>query len=142
MKVRELIDLLERFEPTAEVRLCVNWPDRVAETYERIWVGDYGGGPRINAAVDFRGVEVYVGCVLEQRMPTPAPRRPGPVRQRRTAARVARFLRFPPRAGRAAELPRLRLRQVDPAANPLRRDNGLIAEILKEKLLATTLEAR
>jgi len=70
MKTQELIDLLKRFDPGSEVRLCVNWPGRVAEAYERLWVADYGGGPQINAAMDLRGVVVYVGCVLEQRLPS------------------------------------------------------------------------
>jgi len=61
----------------------------VAETYDRIWVGGAGGAPQINAAVDFRGVEVYVGCVLEQRIPA-APRRVdlGQYDSAETAARV------------------------------------------------------
>jgi len=67
MKVKELIAALADFDPEAEVQLCMNWPGRVAETYRRLWVGDHGEGPQINATVDFRGVSIYVGCVLEQR---------------------------------------------------------------------------
>ena len=67
MKVKELIASLREFDPESEVQLCLNWPERLAETHRRIWVGDYGGGPQINATVDFRGVSIYVGCVLEQR---------------------------------------------------------------------------
>ena len=66
MKVRELIDLLSRFSPESDVHLGVHWPDRVTETHEAVWVGDYGDGPQINAAMDLRGVRVYVGCVLQQ----------------------------------------------------------------------------
>jgi len=66
MKVRELIQLLERFDPNAHVRLCVTLPDRVIETHEQIWVGDYGGGPQISTARDFKQFYVYVGCGLEQ----------------------------------------------------------------------------
>ncbi|NLX97979.1 MAG: hypothetical protein GXY83_17590 [Rhodopirellula sp.] len=66
MKVKQLIDLLKRFDPESTVRLCVNMPNRVLETHERLWVGDYGDGPLINATSDFRGFQVYVGCGLEQ----------------------------------------------------------------------------
>lgn len=66
MRVNKLIEMLKRFDPEAEVRLCLSLPGRVIETHERIWVADYGGGPQINAALDFRGFQVYVGCGLEQ----------------------------------------------------------------------------
>ncbi len=69
MKVKDLIAALGEFDPQSEVQLCLNWPQRLAETHRRIWVGDYGGGPQINATVDFRGVSIYVGCVLQQRAP-------------------------------------------------------------------------
>lgn len=65
MRVRELIDLLNKFDPDAEVRVGVSWPDRVTEAHHRMWVGDYGGGPQINAAMDYRGLSVYVGCALQ-----------------------------------------------------------------------------
>jgi len=73
MKTQELIDLLKRFDPDSEVRLTINWPGRVSEAYERLWVADYGGGPQINAAMDLRGVVVYVGCVLQQALPSKTP---------------------------------------------------------------------
>jgi hypothetical protein len=66
MIVRELIRLLERFDPDSQVRLSVSTPDRVIETHEQLWVGDYGGGPQINTARDFRQFYVYAGCGLEQ----------------------------------------------------------------------------
>jgi len=66
MKVKQLAEVLKRFDPEAEVRLCMSLPGRVIETHERIWVADYGGGPQIGAALDFRGFHVYVGCGLEQ----------------------------------------------------------------------------
>ena len=68
MNVKELIGALKRFPADAEIRLGISWPDRVTETYERLWVGDYGGGPQINTAMDFKGVNVYVGCTLQQRI--------------------------------------------------------------------------
>jgi hypothetical protein len=66
MTTRELIELLKRFDPQSIVRLCINLPNRVIQTHEIVWVGDYGHGPQINAAIDFRGFSVYVGCGLEQ----------------------------------------------------------------------------
>lgn len=66
MKVIELIDVLRKFAPDAQVRVGVSWPDRVTEAHQRVWVGDYGDGPQINAAMDLRGLQVYVGCVLQQ----------------------------------------------------------------------------
>ena len=66
MIVRELIRLLERFDPQAQVRLCVSTPGRVVETHEQLWVGDYGGGPQISTAGDIRQFSVYAGCGLEQ----------------------------------------------------------------------------
>ena len=66
MKVEQLIEALKKFDPQADVRLCVSLPGRVIETHQQLWVADYGGGPQINAALDFRGFHVYVGCGLEQ----------------------------------------------------------------------------
>lgn len=66
MNVRELVDLLGKFDPDAKVRVGVNWPDRVTETHENVWVGDYGDGPQINAAMDLRGLRIHVGCVFQQ----------------------------------------------------------------------------
>lgn len=66
MRVRQLVELLGRFDPEAEVRLCVSLPNRVLEMHQRLWVGDYGGGPLISASADFRGFQVFVGCGLEQ----------------------------------------------------------------------------
>ncbi len=68
MKVKELLDVLRKFEPEAEVRVGVSWPDRVTETHENVFVGDYGAGPLINAAMDYKGLSVYVGCALQQRV--------------------------------------------------------------------------
>ena len=73
MKTKQLIELLERFDPESDVRLCINWPGQVWEAYERLWVAESGGGPQINAAMDLRGVVVYVGCVLRQQIPSKAP---------------------------------------------------------------------
>ena len=79
MKTKELIELLQRFDPESEARVCINWPGRVWEAYDRIRVGDYGGGPQINAVVDLRGVVIYVGCVLNQGMPSKTrPHQPQP----------------------------------------------------------------
>lgn len=66
MRTKELIDLLKRFDPESEVHLCMSMPGRVIQTHDTLWVADYGGGPQINAILDFRPFTVYVGCGLEQ----------------------------------------------------------------------------
>jgi hypothetical protein len=72
MQVKELMKLLERFDPEAEVHLSVALPGRVIATHENLWVADYGGGPQLNATVDFKQFHVYVGCGMEQ-LVTPVP---------------------------------------------------------------------
>jgi len=69
MKVQEMIDVLKKFEPDDQVRLAISWPDRVTETYEQLWIGDWGGGPQVNAAMDLRGLKIFVGCVVQQKVP-------------------------------------------------------------------------
>jgi len=66
MQVKQLIELLKRFDPAANVRLSLSLPGRVISTHENLWVGDYGGGPQINAALDYRQFCIYVGCGIEQ----------------------------------------------------------------------------
>ena len=66
MQVKQLIDVLKRFDPEAEVHLSLSLPGRIIATHENIWVADYGGGPQINASLDFRQFHVYVGCGIEQ----------------------------------------------------------------------------
>lgn len=137
MNVQELIGLLERFDPRAEVRLCINWPDRVAETHDRIWVGDYGGGPQINAAMDFRGVRVYVGCVLEQQLPSAPPRKIdlGHYDTAETAARVRDFYVFHRGLDEPLNFPDMDYDKWIPPRTTSGEYNAHIAEILKKKLL-------
>lgn len=71
MKVKQLLSILEGFDPEADVHLCINLPGRVPEIYEQVWVGDSGMGPQINAALDVRGSTVYVGLIVQQRLRTP-----------------------------------------------------------------------
>ena len=125
------------------MRLCVNWPDRVAEMYERLWVGDYGGGPQINAAMDFRGVKVYVGCVLEQRMPSVPPRRIdlGQYETAEIAARVRDFYVFHRGLDEPLNFPDFDYDKWIPPRTRSGEYNRLIAEILKEKLLETGIGA-
>ena len=66
MRVKELIELLRRFDPEAEVQLSVALGGRVLAAHENLWVADYGGGPQLIAALDFKPFRVYVGCGLEQ----------------------------------------------------------------------------
>ena len=66
MNVKKLIETLQRFDPESEVHLSMSLPGRVIATHENVWVGDYGGGPQINAALDFKQFHIYVGCGLDQ----------------------------------------------------------------------------
>jgi len=68
MNVKQLLRTLESFPDDAEVRIGITWPDRVTESYERLVVSDYGGGPMLTAALDFKGLRVYVGCSLHQKV--------------------------------------------------------------------------
>ena len=67
-----MIALLKTFPPAAEVHLGLSLPGRIRETYEQIWVADYGGGPQINAALAIGGSSLYVGVTPVQRVRTGA----------------------------------------------------------------------
>ena len=153
MKVKELEAALADFDPEAEVQLCMNWPGRVAETHRRLWVGDYGGGPQINAAVDFRGVTFYVGCVLEQRpaehrpattadesSPQPGPdARPaimlGNYESPEVAARVRDFYVYHRKLDEPLNFPDFDYERWIPPKTTSGQYNQHIADILREKLL-------
>ena len=66
MRVKNLIDLLKRFDSEAEIRVAVGWSGRVVETYQQLWIGDYCGGPQLIVTPEFRGSCVYAGCGLDQ----------------------------------------------------------------------------
>ena len=154
MKVKELIAALGEFDAESEVQLCLNWPERLAETHRRIWVGDYGGGPQINATVDFRGVSIYVGCVLEQRGPqhrgvpgrqakasseTPKASRPaimlGNYESSEIAARVRDFYVFHHKIDEPLNFPDFDYDRWIPPKTTSGEYNEHIAAILREKLL-------
>jgi hypothetical protein len=139
MTTQELIDLLKRFEPDSEVRLCVNWPGRVAETYQRLWLADYGGGPLLNAAMDLRGVVVYVGCVLQHTLPAKAPRKEidlGHYESTEMAARVRDFYIVHRRLNEPLNYPEFDYDRWIPPRTTSGEYNEHIAAILREKLLA------
>lgn len=75
MRVRQIIELLNRFDPEAEVRLSVTLPDRVLATHDNVGVADYGGGPQLIARLDVRPFQLYVGCGWNQ-LVTHVPPRP------------------------------------------------------------------
>ena len=138
MKVEKLIELLKRFDPEADVRLCLSLPGRVIETHENVWVADYGGGPQINAALDFRGFHVYVGCGLEQMV------REGPTRREfnlgqydspETAAKVRDFYVFHMGLEEPLAYPDFDYEDWIPPRTTSGEYNENIARILKAKLL-------
>ncbi|MBN1591132.1 MAG: hypothetical protein JW888_16580 [Pirellulales bacterium] len=138
MKAQELIDLLKRFDPESEVRLCINWPGRVSEVYERLRVVDYGDGPQINADMDLRGVVVYVGCVLHTRLPSETPSKEidlGQYESTETAARVRDFFIVHRSLDEPLNYPDFDYQRWIPPRTTSGEYNEQIAAILREKLL-------
>ena len=137
MNVRQLIQLLQRFDPEAAVRLCVSLPNRVIETHERIWVGDYGGGPQINTALDFKQFSVYVGCGLEQMIgEVPLPKIDlGHYDNPEDAARVRDFFVFHRGLSEPLSYPDFDYEHWIPPRTSSGEYNPIIAQILREKLL-------
>ena len=138
MKAQKLIELLKRFDPEADVRLCLSLPGRVIETHEKIWVADYGGGPQINAALDFRGFHVYVGCGLEQMVREIPERRHfdlGQYDTAETAAKVRDFYVFHMGIDEPLTYPDFDFEDWIPPRTTSGEYNEQIARILKAKLL-------
>ena len=138
MRAKNLIEVLKRFDPQAEVRLCVSMPGRVIETHERIWVADYGGGPQINAALDFRGFHVYVGCGLEQfvkNIPERAEIDLGQYNNAEIAAKVRDFYVVHTGLDEPLNYPDFDYEDWIPPKTTSGEYNEHIARILKEKLL-------
>ena len=139
MKAKKLIELLKRFDPEADVRLCVSMPGRVIETHEQLWVADYGGGPQINAALDFRGFHVYVGCGLEQlvrNIPERLEIDLGQYEDAETTARVRDFYLFHKGLDEPLSDPDFDYENWIPPRTTSGEYNEHIAAILREKLLS------
>ena len=137
MTTKDLIRLLERFDPESLVRLCVSIPGRVIETHEQIWVGDYGSGPQINTARDFRQFYVYVGCGLEQFVgEVPEPKIDlGQYEDPAVAAMVHDFYVVHQRLHETLAFPNFDYENWIPPRTTSGEYNPLIARILREKLL-------
>jgi len=137
MKVKELIDELQKFAPDDDVRIAVSWPDRVTELHEKIWVGDCGTGPQINAAMDFKGLSIYVGCVLQRSVKN----RPkwtvdlGQYESADDAAKVRDFYVVNHGVDEPLNFPDFDYEKWIPPRTKSGEYNEHIAEILKEKLL-------
>jgi len=137
MTTKELIDLLKRFDPQSVVRLCINLPGRVIQTHETVWVADYGSGPQINAAIDFRGFSVYVGCGLEQ-LVRPIPEKGvdlGEYDSAEDAARVHDFFVFHSGLDEPLRYPEFDYENWIPPRTKSGQYNPIIARILREKLM-------
>jgi hypothetical protein len=156
MKVKELIELLGRFDPESQVHLGVSLPGRVVSMYENVWLGDYGGGPQLNAAPDYQFL-VYVGCGFEQmlsplpkRVPasTPKPSVPlgkpptarpaldlGCYDDEQTAARVRDFYIFHHKLKEPLHFPDFDYEHWIPPRTTAGKYNEHIAQILRNKLL-------
>jgi hypothetical protein len=151
MRVQQIIELLKRFDPEAEVRLSVALPDRVSATYDNVWVADYGGGPQLIAGLDFRPFQVYVGCGLDQWMThvplypfhpaehvarrTPADLDLGQYQNEELAAKVRDFFNFHRRPGEPLKYPDFDYASWIAPRTTAGEYNQHIAAILSEKLL-------
>ena len=139
MRVKKLIDVLKRFDPEAQVRLCLSLPGRVIETHEQLWVADYGGGPQINAALDFRGFQVYVGCGIGQfvrEIPERMEIDLGEYDSPEIAAKVRDFYVFHTGLDEPLTHPEFDYEDWIPPRTKSGEYNEHIAKILKEKLLS------
>jgi hypothetical protein len=150
MRVKELIELLKRFDPEAPVRMCMSLPGRVISTHENLWVGDYGGGPQLTAALDFKQFHIYVGCGLEQ-MVLPVPQRAwipprntsppqpavdlGHYDDEETAARVHDFYIYHHKLNEPLHNPGFDYEHWIPPRTTSGEYNEHIAKILRQKLL-------
>ncbi len=137
MNVRQLIDALKKFSDDAPVRVGIAWPDRVSETHESLWVGDYGGGPQINAAMDLRGLNVFVGCSLQSTLED----RPqetldlGQYQSAEVAAKVRDFYIYHKGLDEQLNFPDFDYEKWIPPRTRSGEYNPHIAKILEEKLL-------
>jgi len=152
MQVKRLIELLKRFDPDANVQLSVTLPGRGIATHENVWVGDYGGGPQLNAALDPRLFQVYVGCGMEQLLldvPAhpfdPSSRTAGEARREvdlgqyeneEVAAKVRDFFNYHRRPGQSLTYPDFDYANWIAPRTTCGGYNEHIAAILREKLLA------
>jgi hypothetical protein len=149
MKVKELIQLLARFDPESQIRLGVSLGGRVVSTHENVWLGDYGGGPQLNAAQDYQ-FRIYVGCGFQQmlspvseRAPVPPARLPssrpaldlGHYDDDETAARVRDFYVFHRKLQEPLRFPAFDYENWIPPRTTAGKYNEHIAQILHDKLL-------
>ena len=137
MNVQQLIDVLQKFAPEDDVRVAIAWPDRVTELHERISVGDYGGGPQINVDLDFKGLSIFVGCML-QRSVKNKPKRTidlGQYDNPADAAKVRDFYVVHKGVDEPLNFPEFDYEKWIPPRTRSGEYNEHIAEILKEKLL-------
>lgn len=137
MLVRELIELLRRFDPDDEVHIGVNSPGRVASVYQRLWVGSYGGGPQINAVADPGRLEHYAGLDLRHlvfHLPGPAVDL-GDYETDEIARKVRDFYVFHRRLNEPLHYPDFDYERWIPPRTRSGQYNPHIAAILEEKLL-------
>jgi hypothetical protein len=138
MKVKQLIEILERFDPEGTVHVGMNLPGRVYESHEQLWIGDYGAGPQINVGWDFRVFQIYVGCGLEQMVTVLPLHRQidlGRYDNRTDAARVRDFFVINEHLHEPLNFPDFDYEHWIPPRTTSGEYNPIIAKILREKLL-------
>lgn len=135
MRVKHLIELLQRFDPDAKVQVSMGSSGRVIETFDELWIGDYGGGPELIVPPDAWGSRVFAGCGLEQLvMPVP-PVDLGRYASREEAARVRDYYVLHKNLGERLYYPDFDYEHWIPPRTTRGEYNEHIAQILREKLL-------
>jgi hypothetical protein len=135
MRVKSLIDLLQRFDAEAEVRLSVHHGGRVIEIYHQVLLGDYGGGPQLIALPEFRGSCVYAGCGLEQLLMEVQPLDLGRYATPEEAAKVRDYFVVSQGLKERLHFPEFDYEHWIPPRTVSGEYNEQIARILREKLL-------
>ena len=130
---------MRHVDSEAEVHLCVSLPGRIIQMHDTVWVADYGGGPQINAALDFKPFSIYVGCGMEQfvtKVPDHGPRISlGQYQSREEAARVRDFYVVHSGLDERLSYPDFDYETWIPPRTTSGEYNEEVAKILREKLL-------
>jgi hypothetical protein len=138
MKVRQLIDILGKFDLDDPVRLSFTQGGGVVELCDALRVVDLAEGPLIQAMVDLRGIQIYVGCTVPPPIKSTEAGRPidlGRYKSVEMAAQVRDFYIFHKKMGEPLAFPDFDYERWVPPRMVDGNYHPLIAQILREKLL-------